>query len=150
MHATTRYQIEVPESKDYPHILSVWEAAVRATHYFLAEEDIRIFKQLIQHKYLDEVQLYCIWIEQMIAGFTGTSADKIEMLFVHPAFHSRGIGKQLLLYAVYALNKKLVDVNEQNQKAVNFYLHFGFVVISRSEKDNMGKSYPLLHMQRAP
>jgi putative acetyltransferase len=72
------------------------------------------------------------------------------MLFVHPAFHNRGIGKQLLLYAVDALNKKLVDVNEQNQKAVNFYLHFGFVVISRSEKDNMGKSYPLLHMQRAP
>ena len=149
MEAIAPYQIEVPECKDYPEIISVWEASVRATHPFLKEDDIQVFKHLIQNKFLDKVELHCIRTEGMIAGFIGTSADKIEMLFADPVHHGKGIGKQLLLYAVDVLNKKQVDVNEQNEQAISFYQHFGFVNINRSEKDGLGKPYPLLHMQLA-
>ncbi|HYC30180.1 MAG TPA: GNAT family N-acetyltransferase [Chitinophagaceae bacterium] len=102
---------------------------------------------MILHKYLDVVQLYCIRLGNQIAGFLGTSADKIEMLFVDPAYRGQSVGKQLLLYSIQHLKKSLADVNEQNDQAVGFYKHFGFVVIDRSEKDGMGKPYPILHIQ---
>ena len=40
-----------------------------------------------------------------------------------------------------------VDVNEQNVLAASFYLHRGFEVIGRSETDEAGRPYPLLHLR---
>jgi len=59
----------------------------------------------------------------------------------------RGIGKELLLFALAQQKVKRVDVNEQNEQAVGFYKHMGFVSISRSELDGAGKPYPILHME---
>ena len=50
----------------------------------------------------------------------------------------------------YARDKKhmdKVDVNEQNEKALQFYLHLGFQIIGRDETDSMGKPFPILHLQ---
>jgi hypothetical protein len=41
----------------------------------------------------------------------------------------------------------LVDVNEQNEQALGFYLRMGFEVEGRSELDSTGKPFPLLHMR---
>lgn len=146
MSIVPNYRIEVPAKEDYASIITVWEASVRATHQFLNEEDIRFIKPLLLTEFLDAVALHCIKIDSTIAAFIGTSSDKIEMLFAHPSYHGKGLGKTLLLYAITQLDKKLVDVNEQNEKAVEFYKRFGFNVINRSEKDAMGKPYPILHM----
>jgi putative acetyltransferase len=32
---------------DFPHVVDVWEASVRATHHFLTEADIQFFKPLV-------------------------------------------------------------------------------------------------------
>ncbi|HVI44780.1 MAG TPA: hypothetical protein VM802_07915 [Chitinophaga sp.] len=32
---------------DYPALTNVWEASVRATHHFLAEDDIQYFRPLM-------------------------------------------------------------------------------------------------------
>ncbi|HUC80937.1 MAG TPA: GNAT family N-acetyltransferase [Flavisolibacter sp.] len=143
----TAYKIEKPTAADYPELLQVWEASVRTSHHFLKEEDIQVFKPLILHQYFDLLSLFYIRVDQTIAGFLGTSTDKIEMLFVHPAYHGQQIGKQLLLYAIHELKLCLVDVNEQNEKALSYYRRFGFQVINRSAKDGLGKPYPLLHLQ---
>ena len=41
----------------------------------------------------------------------------------------------------------MLDVNEQNEQALGFYLHMGLEVVGRSERDDFGKPYPLLHMR---
>jgi putative acetyltransferase len=41
-----------------------------------------------------------------------------------------------------------VDVNEQNDGAIGFYGHLGFEVTGRSEFDDQGRPYPLLHLRR--
>ena len=41
-----------------------------------------------------------------------------------------------------------VDVNEQNHGAVGFYRHIGFEVTGRSDLDDQGRPYPLLHLRR--
>jgi putative acetyltransferase len=92
--------------------------------------------------------VYCIRDEKgHILGFLGTSAEKIEMLFIHPQSQGKGLGKALLQFAVSMLKRKSVDVNEQNIQALGFYRQFGFTVTSRSETDSLGKPYPLLTLE---
>ena len=139
--------IEVPTVTDYVELVSVWEASVRATHDFLKEEDILFYKSLILNEYLKAVDLYCIKDNDTITGFMGLSESSIEMLFIHPAFRGSGTGKTLLQFAINELKTNKVDVNEQNDQALGFYLKMGFKVVNRSELDGMGKPYPILHME---
>ena len=82
-----------------------------------------------------------------VVGFIGTADGKIEMLFIDPAWRGKGIGRRLTEYAVKTLGATVVDVHEQNEQAVGFYLRMGFEIEGRSEFDSMGKPFPLLHMR---
>ena len=126
--------------------MEVWEASVRATHNFLNEADILIYKGLIPN-YLDSVNLYAKRNKSgNIIGFMGIADGNIEMLFIHPDARGKGIGKEFIEYALTELEANKVDVNEQNEQAVGFYLKMGFKVNSRSETDPQGKPYPILHL----
>ncbi|MDA8484307.1 GNAT family N-acetyltransferase [Pseudomonas resinovorans] len=133
---------------DRQRLVDVWDGAVRATHHFLTEADIQFFKPLVRDAYLDSVRLACLrGADGQIAGFIGTVEDKVEMLFVDPVQHGRGIGRTLMDHAL-AHGARSVDVNEQNPQAVGFYLHLGFVQHGRSEVDGAGKPFPILHLRK--
>lgn len=134
--------------EDFPRVIEVWEASVRATHHFLSEKDILFLKPLIPDALSHVKELACVRDgEGRVAGFVGVEEDKIEMLFIHPVWRGQGAGSRLLRYAVDALGARSVDVNEQNEQAVGFYLRMGFKVEGRSELDSTGKPFPLLHMR---
>lgn len=48
--------IEIGEKSDHRKLLEIWEASVRATHVFLAEEDLQELKSLILEQYFDAVE----------------------------------------------------------------------------------------------
>lgn len=142
------HHIDKIHESEYPEVVEVWEASVRATHDFLKEEDIAYFKPLILLVYLKAVDLRCVRNENhRIIGFLGVAEAKIEMLFIHPDAIGKGIGKTFVDYAVQQMLVTKVDVNEQNQQAVGFYEHLGFKTVARSELDSLGKPYPILHME---
>lgn len=141
------YKIAMVTPADYPELVLVWEASVKATHDFLTQEDIDFFRPLILNEYLDAVELACTKdAAGNILGFIGIAGSKVEMLFIHPGARGKGIGKFLLEYAIREKGINAVDVNEQNTQAVGFYLHSGFKVVSRSATDGMGKPFPILSM----
>ncbi|MEL6536485.1 MAG: GNAT family N-acetyltransferase [Bacteroidota bacterium] len=141
-------EINAVSPADYLELVELWEASVRATHHFLTEANIQYFRPLILEQYLAAVQLRCIKDPSgNILAFCGVADGNLEMLFVHPTQFGRGLGKQLLEYAVREMGVTQVDVNEQNPQAVRFYKNQGFAIIGRSEKDGTGKAYPLLHME---
>jgi putative acetyltransferase len=138
------------QPEDFPRVVEVWEASVRATHDFVSETDIQIFKPLVRDGLPHVETLACVReADGQVVGFVGVKADEVEMLFVHPAWRGQGIGRQLLTYAVTTLGATILDVNEQNEQALGFYLRMEFEVVGRSPLDGMGKPYPLLHMRKA-
>ncbi|HRQ36850.1 MAG TPA: GNAT family N-acetyltransferase [Chloroflexota bacterium] len=135
------------QTEDFPRVVEVWEASVRATHHFVREADIEIFRPLVREALPHVAELACVRDDDgLVAGFVGVAAQKVEMLFVHPEARGLGAGRQLLTYAIETFQANGLDVNEQNEQAVGFYLHMGFEVIGRSERDGTGKPYPLLHL----
>lgn len=139
--------IETPAPADLPRLLEVWEAAVRATHDFLEEHDIQLLKPLLVEQYFPQLQLSCIRAaDGRVAGFLGYAEGKVEMLFVDPLAHGTGIGRALLRDAIIRLGATQVDVNEQNPKALGFYLSQGFSVQRRSALDDGGRPFPILHL----
>ncbi len=131
-----KHKIDTIHKTEYKEVVDLWEASVRATHHFLQEEDIEHFKPLILNTYLDAVELRCIKnSSNAIVGFCGVADENLEMLFIHPEYRGKRIGKILLDYSIDNLNVNKVDVNEQNEQAVGFYKHCGFKTIGRSEFD---------------
>ena len=143
------YTLTTPQKNDYPTLLAIWEASVRATHDFLNEDDIAFFKRIIQEKEIfDHVQLTTVQNEEAdILGFMGILGNSLEMIFLAPHARGRKIGRLLLRHGLDQFHVTKVDVNEQNEEALKFYEHFGFKVVSRSELDATGKPYPILHME---
>lgn len=129
-------------------LLAVWEQSVLATHHFLSTEDFRIIKNLLQDLDLNEFTIFCLMSGDRVTGFMALYERKIEMLFLHPEFIGQGYGKKLIRFAFDNFDANLIDVNEQNTAALAFYEKMGFEVFARSEKDDLGKSYPLLRMRR--
>jgi putative acetyltransferase len=133
-----------------PEMMVIWEASVRATHDFLPVQHIDILRPVIASTYMPALQMHVYEDDKRCAlGFIGVSGNRLEMLFVSPDVHGRGVGKELLMYAVHVCGVTHVDVNEQNPKAVGFYLHMGFKITGRSEVDGEGNPFPLLHLQFA-
>jgi GNAT superfamily N-acetyltransferase len=141
--------VEAADARDFDEIEAVWWASVQATHHFIDEAYLKEIKSKLKVDYLPQVQLY-VWRDGIRnEGFLGLGRDEpksIEMLFVRPQSSGRGIGGQLLTFALRQGCHR-VDVNEANEEALRFYKKHGFVVTGRSEVDATEKAYPTLHLQ---
>jgi putative acetyltransferase len=136
---------------DREALLDIWLRSVRATHTFLAEEDIQSFLPLVRD-YLasgePEFWVLCADAGSPV-GFMGLSGSKMESLFLAPEYQRRGGGRRLVQHAQQLHGALTVDVNEQNPAACRFYEACGFVVQGRSALDSTGRPFPLLHLRWA-
>lgn len=138
----------VYEASYCDQLVDIWYRAVCRTHHFLTKEDIEFYKNMVKNEALSAVE---VWMElnekKEPVGFIGLDGTKIEMLFVDPEYHGKGIGSRLLEHAERKYGPHLkVDVNEQNEGAHAFYKRYGFVQTGRSELDGSGRPFPLLHL----
>ena len=128
-------------------ILSVWENSVTATHQFLLKSDFEEYKKILQNFDFKDLDVFCLEDNEEVVGFIGIHSEKIEMLFLNPDYIGKGLGRQLIDFAFSNFKIQYVDVNEQNQKATEFYKKIGFETFDRTEKDDLGKPYPILKMK---
>lgn len=144
-----QYSVIPYQEQHHDRLVDIWLRAVRETHFFLTEEDILFYHDLVRGGVLNEVEIWVTLNEsEEPVGFIGMSGKHIEMLFIDPAFHKKGLGSRLIRHVESLKGARLtVDVNEQNPGACAFYQKYGFVQIGRSELDGSGRPFPLLHME---
>lgn len=136
----------LPDDRDA--LLDIWLHSVRATHTFLTEEDIQSLLPLVRDAALVELELWVLCSDAGVPiGFVGLSGAKVEALFLAPEHRGRGGGRMLLDHARRLKGPLTVDVNEQNPEAVRFFEACGFAVVGRSELDDQGRPFPLLHLR---
>lgn len=138
------------DEAEYPQLVAVWEASVRATHDFLRDSDREFYRERLPG-YFGAVRLTAARElgSGRIVAFLGTAGDGIEMLFVAPDDRGRGLGRRLVEYAVRVLGCRRVEVNEQNGQAVGFYERMGFRQAGREAVDGEGLPYPILRYEWA-
>ena len=132
-------------------LLDVWLRSLRATHTFVSEEDIQsMTPQVRDYLASSEPEFWVLCDDSgAVVGFMGMSGSKMEALFLAPEFHHQGGGRRLVRHAQELHGELTTDVNEQNPAACRFYEACGFVVEGRSELDDAGRPFPLLHMRLA-
>ena len=129
-------------------LLDIWKSSVRASHHFLTEDDIISLAPQAEDALRGIETLWVMEYRQRPVGFMGMQNRKIEMLFLHPIYFRKGLGKVLIRLAFDKLDIEFVDVNEQNPNARRFYEHMGFKVFKRNEFDDGGNPFPILEMRR--
>jgi putative acetyltransferase len=141
--------IRLATPADRAALLDIWLRSVRATHAFVSEEDVQsMVPQVRDYLASSETEFWVLCDESgALMGFMGMSGSTMESLFLAPEFHRRGGGRRLVRHAQARHRELTVDVNEQNAAARAFYEACGFVVEGRSEVDEQGRPYPLLHMR---
>ncbi len=138
----------VPYSDTYRNqILNVWEESVTATHHFLNSTDFQAIRDCVHTIDFNRLYLFCMMDGDILAGFVGIAERKVEMLFIAPRYFRQGLGKRLMMFAISEWKIERVDVNEQNESAVEFYHRLGFEIYERCEYDDQGRHYPILRMK---
>ena len=141
------------DSSMLPAMLKIWEDSVRASHFFLKDNDIVEIKEEVKGAFAFLQNIIVAKVGGEFAGFIGVSEKMIEMLFASPKFFNLGLGKRLILEATNRFfseqNEILVDCNEQNERGLEFYKKLGFKQVSRSEKDPSGRDFAIIHFSIA-
>lgn len=134
-------------SADAPAIHAVWRRSVRATHRFLSPADFEAISAQVAEAYAPTAALVLAECDGRLLGFLGMTERHIDALFVDPDAFGRGLGRAFVEEAGRAGGPLTVDVNEQNHGALAFYERLGFAVVGRSNTDDQGRPYPLLHLR---
>ena len=67
-----------------------------------------------------------VYFDGCVKGFIRTENREIKKLFVEPVLQNKGIGAQLLTFAVEEKNAHFLWALEKNTRAIEFYLRHGF------------------------
>lgn len=128
-------------------LIAIWCRSVDATHDFLS----RAYRAELEEQVSAFLPTAPLWVaankQDEPVGFMLLTDKHMDALFIDPDVRSSGVGKRLVEHALLLTPNLTTNVNEQNEQAIGFYLKLGFMVTGRSEKDDSGRPYPLLHLR---
>ena len=137
---------------DIPALMDLWRRSVEATHTFLTPSDIDALEPEGRQA-LGTLEVRVAEMNGVPAGFMVMNDTMIEALFIDPDYMGKKLGTRFIKHAreLRGRDKELrLDVNEANSDALAFYLAKGFKQVGRSETDNAGRPWPLLHLVLPP
>lgn len=134
---------------DTDMLVAVWRRSVLATHTFLSVADVDALMPVVRHEVLGKLEVWVLENGGTAIGFMALQQNSVEALFMDPGHRRHGGGRQMLNQARSLKGPLVVNVNEQNLQALQFYLAEGFKVAGRSELDGGGRPFPLLHLREA-
>ncbi|MBB6483609.1 acetyltransferase [Rhizobium lusitanum] len=142
------FHLRQANSADLLRNYEIWRTAVEATHHFLDAANRETIGKMVAEEYLPNAEFtVAVDDHDLPHAFLGTTEHHMDALFVHADSRGMGLGRLLLDSFRAGKDAVTVDVNEQNPDATGFYERLGFKVTSRSELDDQGRPYPILHLR---
>lgn len=88
-------------------------------------------------------------VGEQIVGFVGIDGDYVAWLYVHPAYHGRGVGRRLLRAGLNLVKGRAwTIVLSGNVPAIRLYESEGFRETRRFHSDNAGYPCTCIRMER--
>lgn len=132
---------------DLDDLTDVWERAARSSHGFMRAGDFDDLRPFIRDSYLPSMEVRLAEVDGRAIAFVGAHGSHVELLYVDPPFHGRGIGARLLAEAGTD-GAHSVEVYADNLVGVGFYRSQGFAEVMRREVDAAGRPYPMVVLRR--
>jgi putative acetyltransferase len=127
-------------------LFDIWWRSASASHRFLSHEELTGLAPAVRKLQLERLDTWVLCSGPEAVGFMVVSGSHVDALFIQPEWTRRGGGRLLIEHARSLQGRLTVDVNEANVSARKFYTACGFEVVGRSDTDDVGRPFPLLHL----
>ena len=119
------------EEKDLSRIAEIEIFNYRINFYPIFKNDGYYFGELqvsaFMASYAGELESLYVYDDGTVKGFIKVEGNELKKLFVEPVLQDKGIGTELLRYAVSKLGATNLWVLEKNMRARQFYRRNGFL-----------------------
>ncbi len=123
-------KIRRAEPNDISRIAEIFVFNYRLNFYPFFRNDPFYFGELnvldTAQEFAEELDGFYVYDDGVVKGFCRVVGDELQKLHVDPQFQSRGIGAELLRYAVEELGASWLWALEQNVRGQAFYRSHGF------------------------
>lgn len=146
-------KIRKAEPKDLTRIAEIIVANFRLYFYPFFLNDGYYFGELqvpaVIKRFEDLLDSIWVYDDGVVKGFLYVDGTEIQKLYVEPILHSKGIGEQLLRFAVEQCGADHLWALELNKRAIAFYQRHGFrLTEERKPEDDTDKMLVLLRKEK--
>ena len=140
--------------KDISRLAEILVFTKRMTYRPIFRDDQVSFGEIqvlpLAQEYLaDPGKLEKIWVydDEFVKGMIHIEGERVQELYVEPFFQGRGIGTELIDFAVRIFDVKELFVLEKNKRAVQFYQSHGFYLTTERRPEEGTTEY-IIKMKR--
>lgn len=126
---------------DLEAVLAAWENASKVGHPFLSEAFLAQERVDLRELYLPNTETWVFEQDGQVIGFISLMGNEIGGLFVQPAFHGTGVGRQLMEKAKSLHPVLELEVFKSNSVGRRFYAKCGFVLISEGVHEETQQTF---------
>lgn len=136
------------EELDLDDLTDLWERAARTSHGFMADHDFADAAPYVRDALLPSMDVWVVEDGTGPLGFAGARTEAglthLELLYVDPSAHGRGIGTALVDH----VRPTSVEVYAGNAQGLGFYAARGFRPLRSHTHDAFGRPFPVVHLVR--
>ncbi|MGN0106517.1 MAG: GNAT family N-acetyltransferase [Hominilimicola sp.] len=121
--------IKLMDNSQTYEVMDLWLRTTTHSNSFVEQNFWEKYYDYVKEKYIDEKDTFVCMEDGKIIAFTCVSSDnKIEGLFVDPAYQNRGIGTEIIDFLKSEYSILHIEVYARNRKALAFSTRLGFLI----------------------
>ncbi|WP_192891047.1 N-acetyltransferase [Vibrio bathopelagicus] len=131
---------------DTETVLDIWLTASIKAHDFMSPEFWELQVGNMRDIYLPASRTYVFQGDGEVRGFYSLYEGILAAIFVSPQHQGCGIGKQLMQHAKLECPNLSLNVYQENQATIEFYLSQGFEIVTEQADEHTGHQEYTMHL----